>query len=108
MSTACVHRDHPIRLGPLNAGRADIDALDQELDQPRLLGREQFGRELLEPIEIVPHLPLTDGLDRLLGGAPGCDHDLRGLNQRLDLSNDGGLDLGGRYAADWAIAGAGA
>ena len=40
----------------VDAVRADIDALDQQLDDARLLGREQFVPERIEPLQRLADL----------------------------------------------------
>ena len=50
-------------LGPqpdVGAVRADIDPLDQQLDDPRLLGREQLVPERVEPLQRLAHLGLGE------------------------------------------------
>ena len=42
---------------------ADVDALDQQLDDARLLGREQLVPERVEVLQGLPHLILAQAVD---------------------------------------------
>jgi hypothetical protein len=71
----------------------DVDPLNEKLDDPRLLGREQFIPERVEAVERLPDLSLSDLGIVLARRLPGADNDLGGLDESADLVDDRPLDL---------------
>ena len=79
-----------------------VDPLDQQLHDPRLLGREQLVPQRVELQQRLPHLVLGDVV--LLGPrrAPRADDDLRLPEDAAQLVDDRRLDLRRRHPPDRA------
>jgi hypothetical protein len=86
----------------VGAGRGYVHPRNEQLNDPRLLGREQFVPDLGKAVQMFPDLALGQTFECLLGCAPGGNDDLGRLDEKLDLVDDGGLDLGRRNAPDRA------
>ena len=43
---------------------ADVDPLDQQLDDPRLLGREQLIPKRIEPLQRLAHIGFAETIDQ--------------------------------------------
>ena len=80
----------------------DVDALDQQLDDARLLGREEFVPESIELDERVAHLGLADVAVVFARCRPGLHDHLGRAQQDANLVDDGSLDLAGRQPSDRA------
>ena len=81
---------------------ADVDPLDQQLDDARLLGGEQLVPERIEPLQRLADVVFGQAFDLRPSGPPRGDDDLRRPQHAAQLVDDGGLDLGGRHAAHGA------
>jgi hypothetical protein len=80
-----------------------VDPLDQELDDPRLLGREQLVPYRGELGEKDGDLALSDLLIAFpLCGGPGPGNQLRRSEQLLDAVEDRALYVGRRHARNRA------
>ena len=93
----------PVRPKPdLHAVHPHLDPLDQQLHDPRLLGREQLVPQRVELQQRLPRLVLGDVV--LLGPrrAPRADDDLRLPEDAAQLVDDRRLDLGRRHPPDRA------
>ena len=93
----------PIHPQPqIEALRADVDALDQKLDDAGLLRREHLAPERVEVQQGLPNLLLAQAIHLRLRHPPGADHDLRRAQQSAYLVDDRGLDLRRRQPSDRA------
>jgi hypothetical protein len=82
----------------------NIDPLDEELDDARLLGREQLVPDGGEIREQDGDLAFRDVVLTLpLRRCPGPGNQLRGGQQFLDVIQHGAFDIGGGYAGDLAV-----
>ena len=71
---------------------SDRDVLDQELDDPRLLGREELVPERIELKQRLPDLGLGDVRRLFASGAPRADDELRLPEDAAQLVDDRRLD----------------
>ena len=83
---------------------AEVDARDQQLDDARLLGREQLVPDRIQRIERLADVSLGQAVDLGSCCAPRGDDDLGRPKHAAQLVDDGCLDLGCRDMAHWACA----
>src|SRR5690606_5782150 len=76
---------------------SDLDALDQKLNDARLLGREQLVPKRVEPFESLPDLGLGQSIDLRSRRPPGADDHLRGAKEAAQLVDHRALDLRGGH-----------
>ena len=79
----------------------DLDPLDQQLDDARLLGREEL---VPQRIELQQRVRTSSSVIWRPARVPHarCHDDLRLAEQGAELLDHGALDLAGRHAADRA------
>jgi hypothetical protein len=80
----------------VDAGGAEINPLDQQLNNAGLLRWEKLRPERFEFNQGAADVILSDARVGFPGGPPGLDDDLGCLQQRPDLLNDNPLDFRGR------------
>ena len=84
----------------------DVDPVDQQRDDARLLGGEELVPERIERLESVTDIGLDDVAVVRARRLPGAGHDFGLAEHGAELVDDGGLDLARRHAADRARPGA--
>jgi hypothetical protein len=100
----CSHEPgEPVRPQPdLDAVHPDVDPLDQQLHDPRLLGREQLVPQGIELEQRLARRVVGDFVLLRAGCAPRANDDLRLPEDAAQLIDDRGLYLRRRHAANRA------
>ncbi|MEG9883493.1 MAG: hypothetical protein V6Z86_02530 [Hyphomicrobiales bacterium] len=86
----------------IDAVAPNLDALDEELDDAGLLGREQLVPQRIQPFQGFPDLSLGQTIDLGSRRPPCADDHLRGAKEAAQLVDHRALDLGGGHAPDRA------
>jgi hypothetical protein len=60
----------------VGAVRGNIDPVNQQMHDPRLLGREQLVPERVKSVQRITNIGFAKAIQRSPGGAPGADVDL--------------------------------
>ena len=110
MSPASISRARPLEAvdaePDVQPVRADVDALDQQRHDARLLGGEEFVPQRVELLQGRAGVGLGDVVGMRARRLPRARHDLGLAEHGAELVDDGGLDLARRHAADRARSGA--
>jgi hypothetical protein len=93
----------PVRAqADLDAVLPNVHSLDDELDDARLLGREELLPERIEADQSLPDLAFRNTAVMLTSSPPGADDDLGRREELTHLRHHHGLNLPRRDAADRA------